>query len=152
MIRNGNTSNEASRRDALGTLLWGSLLAVAAPGLYVAGRYLGAPRMAPASTIAGPESGIPPGGSRIVRVGSSDAIVMRGEAGLYALDLRCTHAGCNVRWHPDQRIFICPCHDGRFDSAGMVLKGPPTSPLVRLELRIEEGAVIVTDTPLSPSA
>jgi cytochrome b6-f complex iron-sulfur subunit len=146
MSTTDNTSEpeDAPRRNTLGILLWGSLATVAAPTLYIAGCYLAPPRAQPAVAVAGKESEISPTTPRIIKVGATDAIVMRNTQGnLYALSLRCTHSGCTVRWHPDTAIFTCPCHGGRFDSEGTVLKGPPKTPLVRLEVKVETETVIV---------
>jgi cytochrome b6-f complex iron-sulfur subunit len=143
-----STAEPTSRRDALSTILWSTLGVVVLPILYIAGRFLKPPPPAMSMIVAGAESELGAGSARIVKVGSTDAIVMRDDAGaLYALNLRCTHAGCNVRWREGERIFACPCHGGRFAADGGVLKGPPKVPLERLEVRIESGSVIVTDTP-----
>ncbi len=48
----------------------------------------------------------------------------------------CTHLACQVSWRPDEQIFFCPCHDGRFDIDGNVVAGPPPRPLRRLEHRV----------------
>lgn len=45
------------------------------------------------------------------------------------LNSRCTHLGCTVNWREDALAFICPCHDGKFNSDGKVLSGPPPRPL-----------------------
>jgi len=141
-------SPKQSRRNTLGIILWSSLGAVVLPVLYVAGRFLRPPRPSTSMTVAGREEELATGAARIVKVGMTDAIVMRDPNGeLYALNLRCTHAGCNVRWREGDGSFSCPCHGGRFDRDGEVLKGPPKAPLQRLEIRIEDGSVIVTDTP-----
>jgi Rieske Fe-S protein len=141
-------SPKQSRRNALGAILWTSLGAVALPVLYVAGRFLRAPRPQTSMAVAGKDAELGPDAARIVKVGTTDAIVMRDAAGgLYALSLRCTHAGCNVRWRGNDGDFACPCHGGRFGRDGTVLKGPPKAPLQRLEIRIEGGDVIITDIP-----
>jgi Rieske Fe-S protein len=76
----------------------------------------------------------------------TDAMVMRDAGGtVYALDLRCTHAGCNVAWKAAEGEFYCPCHGGAFDKEGNVLKGPPVRPLERLPVRIEGGIVKVSN-------
>lgn len=138
-----------SRRNTLGIILWSSLGAVALPVLYVAGRFLRPPRPSMSMTVVGKPEDLGADAARIVKVGMTDAIVMRDEKGeLYALNLRCTHAGCNVRWRENDGDFSCPCHGGRFDRDGQVLKGPPKAPLVRLEIRVEDGSVIVTDNPV----
>lgn len=55
----------------------------------------------------------------------------------------CTHLGCLVRWDSQERVFQCPCHGGRFDAEGKVLHGPPDSPLVRLESKMENDQILV---------
>ncbi len=54
------------------------------------------------------------------------------------LSTKCSHAGCGVTWKPDQQVFYCPCHGGEFNADGTVKKGPPDTPLVRLEARRNE--------------
>jgi len=55
----------------------------------------------------------------------------------------CTHLACNVIWQADQKIFLCPCHSGRFDADGRPIAGPPTKPLSLLEHKIEEDNLMV---------
>lgn len=136
------------RRTALATLLWGAATIVIAPVAFVAGRFLKPPRGSVAMVVAGAPGDVGPDTVRVLKVGATDAALMRDDNGkLYALNLRCTHAGCNVGWHPDDAMFVCPCHGGKFDRAGAVLEGPPKLPLQRLELRVDAKTVIVTDIP-----
>jgi Rieske Fe-S protein len=67
-------------------------------------------------------------------------LVREGET-ILALSARCTHAGCTVRFREGR--FHCPCHAGVFSLTGQPLEGPPESPLVRLETRVENGRVQV---------
>ena len=47
----------------------------------------------------------------------------------------------------NQRIFKCPCHDGRYDVEGRVISGPPPAPLKRHETKIEDGKIfLATET------
>src|SRR2546427_8826013 len=43
----------------------------------------------------------------------------------------CTHLGCNFDWSPEEKLFACPCHGGRFDRTGRNVAGPPPRPLDR---------------------
>lgn len=63
--------------------------------------------------------------------------------GLTAFSPVCTHFGCLVNWDNNKKIFICPCHAGRYDINGDVISGPPPKPLTRLPLKIENGKVYV---------
>lgn len=64
----------------------------------------------------------------------------------YVLSARCTHLGCNVKWHEEEDRFKCPCHSGVFDREGRVVSGPPPRDLERLEAEIREGDVYALET------
>ncbi|MDB5035773.1 MAG: Rieske (2Fe-2S) domain protein [Chlorobi bacterium] len=139
---------DAPRRNAITILLWSALATIAAPVVYVAGRFIRPPAGGPATAVAGTEAELGATPAHILKVGSADAIVMRDPKGaLYALNLRCTHAGCNVHWNPANGGFACPCHGGRFDRNGQVVKGPPRMPLRRMTVTLDNGVVIVSDKP-----
>jgi menaquinol-cytochrome c reductase iron-sulfur subunit len=53
----------------------------------------------------------------------------------------CTHLSCRVGWKTDQRVYFCPCHDGKFDVEGKVVSGPPPRPLDEFQSRIENGQI-----------
>jgi Rieske Fe-S protein len=55
----------------------------------------------------------------------------------------CTHLACNVIWQEATKVFICPCHSGRFDADGQPIAGPPTKPLSVLEHKIEDDNLLV---------
>ena len=55
----------------------------------------------------------------------------------------CTHLSCRVTWKEDLQEYICPCHDGHFDSQGNVTLGPPPKPLHLYETKIEDGALFI---------
>lgn len=60
-----------------------------------------------------------------------------------AISAGCTHLGCIVTWDGDQKIFKCPCHDGRYDTEGRVIAGPPPKPLRRHKTKIEDGRILL---------
>lgn len=53
-----------------------------------------------------------------------------------AFSVHCTHLGCPVRWMPDARLFMCPCHGGVYYEDGSVAAGPPPHPLFRYDVRL----------------
>ena len=59
--------------------------------------------------------------------------------GVHVLSPICTHKGCNVAWSPEEDLFACPCHKGRFDATGAPVSGPPNAPLARAAVRVEAG-------------
>ena len=60
-----------------------------------------------------------------------------------AISAACSHLGCIVTWDEEQKIFRCPCHDGRFDGEGRVISGPPPGPLRRHKAKIEDGTILL---------
>ena len=68
------------------------------------------------------------------------------DGGFLALHRKCTHLGCSVPWHSDERRFACPCHASAFDIRGAVLDAPAPRPLDLLAVSIEDGVVYVDTT------
>lgn len=93
--------------------------------------------------VAVPLSDLPEGRRRVVMVGENPVEVVRSGDAVRALMLRCTHMGCVVRWKPEERIYVCPCHDGRYDADGNVISGPPPGPLHRVTASIRGGRVVL---------
>lgn len=58
------------------------------------------------------------------------------ESEFIAFSVHCTHLGCPVRWMPDAKIFLCPCHGGVYYEDGSVAAGPPPLPLIRYDVRV----------------
>jgi quinol---cytochrome c reductase iron-sulfur subunit, bacillus type len=62
---------------------------------------------------------------------------------LLILNSRCTHLGCTVNWSENDQVYLCPCHDAKFDQQGKVLDGPPPRPLDRFaEFRVDDDGII----------
>jgi menaquinol-cytochrome c reductase iron-sulfur subunit len=60
-----------------------------------------------------------------------------------AFAINCTHLGCPVRWLPEARLFMCPCHGGVYYADGAVAAGPPPRALSSYPVRVEQGQVFV---------
>ncbi|MCZ6596736.1 MAG: Rieske 2Fe-2S domain-containing protein [Planctomycetota bacterium] len=58
--------------------------------------------------------------------------------GVLVLSPICSHKGCNVGWSTEEELFACPCHQGRFDSGGAVVSGPPDAPLTRVPIEVRD--------------
>ena len=82
----------------------------------------------------------------IVPVSGRRVLVLEDSEGvLHALDAKCTHEGCTVRYLPGEGLIGCACHNARFDLEGRVLAGPPPRPLPRHDVRREsDGRIVVT--------
>ncbi|MDP4221082.1 MAG: Rieske (2Fe-2S) protein [Bacteroidota bacterium] len=59
-----------------------------------------------------------------------DLLVVRtGENSFVAVDIKCTHKGCEVKYEDKVNMFVCPCHDSHFDLTGNPKSGPAKKPL-----------------------
>ena len=65
---------------------------------------------------------------------------------LFAFSALCTHKGCNVVWHGDQKVLVCPCHWSSFDPSkkGRMVIGQASSGLPQITLAIDNGKVKAT--------
>jgi cytochrome b6-f complex iron-sulfur subunit len=82
---------------------------------------------------------------QVVYYRAKKLFVVRDEKGFYSLSARCTHLGCLVVWNRDHRMFLCPCHGGKFDAEGRNVEGPPPRPLDLLALRLGDNGSLVVD-------
>ena len=55
----------------------------------------------------------------------------------------CTHLSCRVTWTEDTNIYLCPCHDARFNKEGEVVAGPPPEPMYEFETKVEQGVLSI---------
>ncbi|MEN8008018.1 MAG: Rieske 2Fe-2S domain-containing protein [Candidatus Krumholzibacteriota bacterium] len=83
--------------------------------------------------------------NRRVRLERDDRAVevVRTVDAVTARSLLCTHQGCNVRWVEAEQIYLCPCHEGKFDAAGRPTYGPPRDALREIEVKLTETEVII---------
>jgi len=65
-----------------------------------------------------------------------------------AFAVNCTHLGCPVRWLPEAKLFMCPCHGGVYYADGTVAAGPPPHALWRYPVRVHDGEVQIEANPL----
>jgi Rieske Fe-S protein len=68
-------------------------------------------------------------------------VINHGDGKFSIYDDRCTHLGCPYKWEEKPKQFVCPCHNGVFDTEGRVLGGPPPRPLDRYEYKVENGVL-----------
>ena len=53
------------------------------------------------------------------------------------------HLGCPVRWFPQSKLFMCPCHGGAYYQDGSRASGPPERGLFEYPHKIENGLVTI---------
>jgi cytochrome b6-f complex iron-sulfur subunit len=88
---------------------------------------------------------VPAGGVAQLAVGSLSVVgtepvcIGRDAAGVYAMTLTCTHAGCDIGQSGTvsaQGLF-CGCHGSEFDVDGNVTRGPATQPLAHFDVTVD---------------
>ncbi|MDR0900731.1 MAG: FAD-dependent oxidoreductase [Methanobrevibacter sp.] len=55
---------------------------------------------------------------------STIAIYKDNDSNIFALDGKCPHKSCNLRWNTAEKKWECPCHGAVFDYKGKVIRGP----------------------------
>lgn len=91
-----------------------------------------------------PRADVPPGKPHFFHFRGHPAVVMQPEPGQFiALSAVCTHLGCIVDWRPDDGIFLCPCHAGKFSRTGKVLSGPPPKPLPSYPVEVRNNELMI---------
>jgi len=145
---NGAETTSIERRGVLTWLIRG-FLALWALGAGVLGiSFLKAPssekRPGERQLRCGTFSTLAIGEARLVRHGSEPLFVVRvSDAQVTAVSAVCTHLRCVLKWDRDQGTFQCPCHNGAFDRAGIVLSGPPKRPLPQYPAEVRADEIIV---------
>lgn len=139
------SANSSERRTFLGILLGGIGAAIAAAFAWPLFRFLSPLDQGSAEkqvTIARQQVAI--GGAHFFTFLGRPAVVLQPSAGEFvALSAVCTHLGCIVKWVNDKGEFLCPCHGGRFSSAGKVLGGPPPEPLKTFPVSVSGDQILV---------
>jgi cytochrome b6-f complex iron-sulfur subunit len=92
---------------------------------------------------AGKSDDIPLEGVRLVQLPEGPVMLEKADNEIRAVSAICTHLGCTVQWHPEEKKFICPCHQGIYDFNGNVLSGPPPRPLEKLQVKVRDGQIFV---------
>jgi cytochrome b6-f complex iron-sulfur subunit len=92
---------------------------------------------------AGKSADIPSDGVRLTQLPGGPVFLQKVGNEFRAFSAICTHLGCTVQWHPEEKRFVCPCHQGIYDSNGNVLSGPPLRPLTRLQIKLRDEQVFV---------
>jgi Rieske Fe-S protein len=139
-----------ARRRVLNGLLGGALTGLIGVLLYPIVRFvMPAPVASDESTsvVAAKLSELPVGASKLFRMGSQTALVLRTPAGdLRAFSAACTHLQCTVQYRSDLELIWCACHNGRFDLNGKNVGGPPPRPLEQFTVAVRGEDVVVSRT------
>ena len=150
---------EASRRNFLITLgIALNAIAAAVLALPLVGYLAGAlrTRKEQAWITLGPVNDFPIGQTRLATYENPFTVPWDGETGrvpcwvrrvatdqFQVFAINCTHLGCPVRWFPESRLFMCPCHGGVYYEDGEHASGPPPRRLYEYEHKIEGDKLLV---------
>jgi nitrite reductase/ring-hydroxylating ferredoxin subunit len=74
---------------------------------------------------------------------TSQVIVVRYQAHLYAFNLACPHQNQMLRWLPKDNRFQCPKHDSKYQPNGTFMNGRATRNMDRLAVRVEGTELVV---------
>jgi cytochrome b6-f complex iron-sulfur subunit len=149
-VAESTSSSEPTRRGALNFLLTMAGLGWLGSVLYPVISYLGPlPMPAPSGPVGltrAELTKVERDKFAIIPVGTRRVLVVEDSAGeLHALDAKCTHEGCTVRYVPGESLIWCACHNARFDLQGRVLAGPPPRSLSRHGVhRDADGRIVVS--------
>jgi cytochrome b6-f complex iron-sulfur subunit len=91
-----------------------------------------------------PLADLPVGKAKPVVYLDKNVMVMHVKAGLFAVDMKCTHLGCMVEWEESSQILKCPCHAAFFDYQGKVISGPAPKPLPLYKVEVANDIIYVT--------
>jgi len=147
MVEDAMSSNKSYTRRRIIAASGASLIGTALAGAAVLPlwRYLAPEEERQAQetvTIARSRVGL--GQAHFFRFRGYPAVAIQVSPGEFvALSAVCTHLGCIVTWRPDEGIFLCPCHGGKFSKSGKVLAGPPPAPLLSYSVAVKQDQLII---------
>lgn len=72
-------------------------------------------------------------------------VILKEDNSLIAIEHTCTHMGCLVEWNKQENLFICPCHNSKFQEDGKVVEGLAISDLPIYQVKIENNTVFVAN-------
>jgi thiosulfate dehydrogenase (quinone) large subunit len=102
------------------------------------------PAVAQPSQLLAQASDVPVGGAVQVRdpnTGHQDWVLQLSPGQFSALDATCPHQGCTVNFDSAATGFTCPCHGSRYDATGKLLRGPATTGLTAVPVKVTGGEV-----------
>jgi Rieske Fe-S protein len=136
------------RRSFLNLLLTGSGVALAGAVLFPVIKYLIPPKEAEESVsniAVGKVSELPVNQGKIFKFGRKPGILVHTPEGeIKAFIAICTHLECTVQYRADMKLIWCACHNGKYDTNGVNIAGPPPKPLTALKVNIKGDEIYVS--------
>jgi arsenite oxidase small subunit len=69
--------------------------------------------------------------------GYPSSLVKNKDGSLTAVSMLCTHVCCQCSYDAASNVYYCPCHGSIFDLTGRVVRGPASTDLPTIQLRID---------------
>ena len=69
--------------------------------------------------------------------GYPSALVKNQDGSLTAVSMLCTHVCCQLSYDAVSKVYYCPCHQSVFSLTGKVVRGPATTDLPTILLRVD---------------
>lgn len=69
--------------------------------------------------------------------GYPNALIKNSDGSLTAVSILCTHVCCECSFDSTSSSFFCPCHGSLFDISGKVVRGPASTDLPTIQLRVD---------------
>lgn len=71
-------------------------------------------------------------------------VVRTADTTFLAIDLKCTHKGCDLAYdNKNGEKFQCPCHGSAFTTTGQVINGPASKPTVVYKTAFKDNTVTI---------
>jgi nitrite reductase/ring-hydroxylating ferredoxin subunit len=124
--------------------------ALAAPVLSSLGCGAGAGQTPSGNISAGAASALAVGTIRVVPPYA--LAVGRDSSGVYAMELICTHEGCDLSGAIGASSIVCPCHEATYDFGGNVLQGPARVALTHYKVTVDTAGALTINADLTVPA
>ncbi|MBU1318569.1 MAG: ubiquinol-cytochrome c reductase iron-sulfur subunit [candidate division Zixibacteria bacterium] len=139
---------DVGRRTFLNWLIGGTTLASLAAIFYPAARFF-EPQEVPEAAISSIKVGViedfPPDSGSIFKFGRKPGILIHTADGKFkAFHATCTHLSCIVQYRKDLGAIYCACHNGRFNTNGENISGPPPRPLEEFDVHLKGNEIYVS--------
>jgi len=134
----------ATRRDFLGKACCASACATGLVAAVPIAHYL-KPQLSllPTGPVDVGADTLQDGTGKVVTVGPLILLIVRNAGRLTAVNAKCTHLSCLVKWDDKSKLIRCPCHSATFEADGTKPTLPAPRSLASFPVRSENGRLIV---------
>ena len=136
-----------TRRNFLTQALFGWLTLIFLPIIYIIMNYIIPPKLKEKIfqvLNVGKITDVPENSAKIVKFNKIPIVLVHtSENQLKAFSAVCTHLGCIIEYHEDEKRFHCNCHGSIFDINGKNIGGPAPKPLIPYRVELKENNIMI---------